>query len=144
DELLQELALLARADAESSKVEIRVATSPSLPKVKADLNYLKQLLLNLILNGIQAMPNGGTLSLGANASRGNLLLTVTDAGVGIPSDVLPRIFEPYFTTKASGSGLGLAIARRIVEAHGGTIEVKSEVGQGTHFHISLPLGTLER
>ncbi|MFQ5539178.1 MAG: ATP-binding protein [Candidatus Binatia bacterium] len=143
-ELLEELALLARADAESSKVEIRVATSPSLPKVKADLNYLKQLLLNLILNGIQAMPNGGTLSLGANASRGNLLLTVTDAGVGIPSDVLPRIFEPYFTTKASGSGLGLAIARRIVEAHGGTIEVKSEVGQGTHFHISIPLGSLER
>jgi signal transduction histidine kinase len=144
DELLQELSLLARADAESSKVEIRVATSPSLPKVKADLNYLKQLLLNLILNGMQAMPNGGTLSLGANASRGNLLLTVTDAGVGIPPDVLPRIFEPYFTTKASGSGLGLAIARRIVEAHGGTIEVKSEVGQGTRFHISLPLGSLER
>jgi len=144
DELLQELALLVKADAESSKVEIRVATSPGLPKVKADVNYLKQLLLNLILNGIQAMPNGGTLSLGANASRGKLLLTVTDAGAGIPSEILPRIFEPYFTTKASGSGLGLAIARRIVEAHGGTIEVKSEVGQGTHFHISLPLGSPER
>jgi signal transduction histidine kinase len=144
DGLLGELALLAKAEAESSKVEIHVATSPGLPKVKADLNYLKQLLLNLILNGIQAMPDGGSLTLEAKAARGKLLLTVTDAGVGIPPEILPRIFEPYFTTKANGSGLGLAIARRIVEAHGGTIEVKSEVGRGSIFHISLPLGSPER
>jgi signal transduction histidine kinase len=112
--------------------------------VKADVNYLKQLLLNLILNGIQAMPDGGMLTLEAKASRENLILTVGDVGVGIPPENLPRIFEPYFTTKASGSGLGLAIARRIVEAHGGTIEVKSKGGRGSLFHISLPLVSAER
>jgi len=143
-ELLGELALLARADAESSKVEIHVAASPNLPVVRADVNYLKQLLLNLILNGIQAMPNGGMLRLEAKASRENLILTVADVGEGISPENLPRIFEPYFTTKASGSGLGLAIARRIVEAHGGTIEVKSEPGQGSLFLISLPLVIAER
>ncbi len=90
------------------------------------------------------MPDGGSLTLEAKAARGKLLLTVTDVGVGIPPETLPRIFEPYFTTKANGSGLGLAIARRIVEAHGGTIEVKSEVGRGSIFHISLPLGSPER
>jgi len=135
---------LARADAESSKVEIHVAASPIIPVVKADVNYLKQLLLNLILNGIQAMPNGGMLTLEAKASRENLILTVADVGEGISPENLPRIFEPYFTTKASGSGLGLAIARRIVEAHGGTIEVKSEPGQGSLFLISLPLVSAER
>ncbi|MCZ6621367.1 MAG: ATP-binding protein, partial [Deltaproteobacteria bacterium] len=143
-ELLGELALFARADAESSKVEIHVAASPNLPVVKADVNYLKQLLLNLILNGIQAMPDGGMLTLEAKASRKNLILTVADVGVGIPPENLPRIFEPYFTTKASGFGLGLTIARRIVEAHGGTIEVKSKDRRGSLFHISLPLDGAER
>ncbi len=80
----------------------------------------------------------------AKASRENLILTVADVGEGISPENLPRIFEPYFTTKASGSGLGLAIARRIVEAHGGTIEVKSEPGQGSLFLISLPLVSAER
>lgn len=80
----------------------------------------------------------------AKASRKNLILTVTDVGVGIPPENLPRIFEPYFTTKASGFGLGLTIARRIVEAHGGTIEVKSKDRRGSLFHISLPLDGAER
>jgi signal transduction histidine kinase len=85
------------------------------------------------------MPEGGRLTLEAKAAEGNLILTVADTGVGISKEVLPRIFEPYFTTKAKGSGLGLVIARRIAEAHGGRLTVESEVGQGSRFCVSIPL-----
>jgi signal transduction histidine kinase len=139
DELLQELAVLTGSDAKSSKVQMTVVAPPNLPPVRVDRNYFKQLLLNLILNGIQAMPDGGILTLEAKAARGNLTLSVADTGVGISREALPRIFEPYFTTKANGSGLGLAIARRIVEAHGGRITAESEVGRGSRFQVSIPL-----
>ncbi|MBI2358741.1 MAG: hypothetical protein HYV04_07505 [Deltaproteobacteria bacterium] len=139
DELLQELALLAGNDAGQAKAQIQVVTPDQLPRLRADRNYLKQLLLNLILNGIQAMPDGGALTLEARPEDTKLVLTVADTGTGIAPAVLERIFEPYFTTKANGSGLGLAIARRIAEAHGGTITVGSGVGQGSRFEVSLPL-----
>ncbi len=140
DELLRELALLTESDAKSSQVEIRVAAPANLSPVKADRNYLKQVLLNLILNAIQAMPDGGTLTLEAETSRSNLILTVADTGVGIRPDILPRIFEPYFTTKPDGSGLGLSVARRIAQAHGGEVTLESEPGRGSRFRITLPLG----
>ncbi|OGQ89623.1 MAG: hypothetical protein A2253_12080 [Deltaproteobacteria bacterium RIFOXYA2_FULL_55_11] len=139
DKLLEELALLAGSDAGAANVQIKVDAPSDLSSVRADRNYLKQVLLNLILNGIQAMPGGGTLTLAARTSRADLLLTVADTGAGIEPRLLDRIFEPYFTTKSNGSGLGLAIARRIVEAHGGQINIESEVGQGSLFHISVPL-----
>jgi signal transduction histidine kinase len=126
-------------DAKRSHVEINVKAAPHLPPLKADRNYLKQLLLNLILNGVQAMPEGGTLTLEAGRSNSHLSLWVTDTGIGIPEEMLPKIFEPYFTSKSNGSGLGLAIARRIAEAHGGTLTVESEVGNGSRFQASLPL-----
>jgi signal transduction histidine kinase len=99
--------------------------------------------LNLILNGLQAMPKGGTLTLKANTSNGNFLISVTDTGIGIAPENRRRIFEPYFTTKAKGSGLGLAIARRIIDAHGGTITVFSETDQGCCFQIALPINRKE-
>ncbi|HEY2988733.1 MAG TPA: ATP-binding protein [Candidatus Binatia bacterium] len=142
-DLLKELAGLEERNAAQSSIEIRVVVPPDLPPLKADREYLRQTLLNLILNGFQAMPDGGTLTLQAYMSNGNILITVTDTGVGIPRENLPRIFEPYFTTKAKGSGLGLAIARRIVEAHGGTIVVSSEAGEGCVFRISLPIHGVE-
>ena len=142
-DVLKELATLVEAEAQQSKVRIRVVAPLTLPPLKADREYFRQTLLNLILNSLQAMPEGGTLTLEANTSNGNLLITVTDTGVGIPQKNLPRIFEPYFTTKAKGSGLGLAIARRIVEAHGGTIAVFSKAGQGCRFRISLPIHGVE-
>lgn len=140
DELLHELTLLAENNADPAKVKLHVVVPENLPALKADRNHLKQLLLNLILNGIQAMPDGGTVTLEARPASKQLLLTVADTGTGMAPTVLARVFEPYFTTKANGSGLGLAIARRIAEAHGGTISAKSEVGQGSQFEISLPLG----
>jgi signal transduction histidine kinase len=142
-DILEELAVLEADNAKQLKVQIRVVAPPDLPLLKADREYLRQTLLNLILNGLQAMPEGGTLTLEANATDGNFLITITDTGVGIPKKNLPRIFEPYFTTKAKGSGLGLAITHRIVEAHGGKITVSSEVGRGCRFQITLPINGVE-
>ncbi len=142
-DVLHELATLVQDEAQQSKVQIRVVAPLNLPPLKADREYLRQTLLNLILNGLQAMPEGGTLTLEANNSKGNFLISVTDTGIGIAPENLPRIFDPYFTTKAKGSGLGLSIARRIVEAHGGTITVSSEPGRGCRFQISLPNNGVE-
>ena len=142
-DVLNELATLVEGEAQQSKVQIRVVAPPTLPPLKADREYLRQTLLNLILNGLQAMPEGGTLTLKANTSNGNFLISVTDTGIGIAPENRRRIFEPYFTTKAKGSGLGLAIARRIIEAHGGTITVFSETDQGCCFQLVLPINRKE-
>jgi signal transduction histidine kinase len=142
-DVLNELAILVNGEAQQSKVQIRVVAPPALPAFKADREYLRQMLLNLILNGFQAMPEGGTLTLEAKTSNGNILISVADTGNGIASENLARIFDPYFTTKARGSGLGLAIARRIVEAHGGTITVFSEAGRGCRFEIVFPINRKE-
>ena len=96
-----------------------------------------------MLNGLQAMPEGGTLTLEAKTSNGNFLIAVTDTGSGIARENLERIFEPYFTTKAKGTGLGLAISRRIIEAHGGTITAANRLGGGCRVEISLPLDDAE-
>jgi len=114
-----------------------------MPALKADPSHITQVLLNLMLNGLQAMPHGGTLTLEAKASNGTVLMAVTDTGIGIAPENLSRIFEPYFTTKPQGSGLGLAISRRIVEAHGGTITASNQPGGGCRFEISLPINGLE-
>ncbi len=138
-DVLNELATLVGGEAQQSKVQIRVVAPLTLPPLKADREYFRQTLLNLILNGLQAMPEGGTLTLKANTSNGNFLISITDTGVGIAPENRRRIFEPYFTTKAKGSGLGLAIARRIIEAHGGKITVSGEADHGSCFQIALPL-----
>jgi signal transduction histidine kinase len=142
-EVLKELAALEDSHAGHSNVRIQVNAAPNLPPLMADPRRLTQVLLNLMLNGLQAMPHGGTLTLEAKTSGSNLLIAVTDTGTGIAPENLSRIFEPYFTTKAQGSGLGLAISRRMIEAHGGTITAANESGGGCRFEISLPLKRAE-
>jgi two-component system sensor histidine kinase HydH len=142
-EILKELAALEESHARQSNVQIRVVAAANLPALKADPNHLTQVLLNLMLNGLQAMPHGGTLTLEAKTSNRNFIIAVTDTGTGIAPANLSRIFEPYFTTKAQGSGLGLAISRRIIEAHGGTITVSNQAGGGCRFQITLPLNGAE-
>jgi signal transduction histidine kinase len=142
-DVFNEIAALVEGEARQSQVQIRIAAPQTLPLLRADREYLRQTLLNLILNGFQAMPEGGTLTLEAKTSNGNILIGVADTGNGIASENLARIFDPYFTTKARGSGLGLAIARRIVEAHRGTITVFSEAGRGCRFEIVLPINRKE-
>jgi signal transduction histidine kinase len=141
EEFIREVASLFAAEAKAAKVEIELKFAAHLPPLWADRNYLKQLLLNLILNGVQAMPDGGALGIEAEEKREFLELNIVDRGVGIEPDKLNKIFDPYFTTKAKGSGLGLAVARRIAEAHGGKITVESQAGRGSTFHLWLPLGT---
>lgn len=138
--LLDEVLLLADGPARASGITIERAIGAELPPLEADRDRIKQVLLNLVLNALQAMPGGGTLTLGASASGGTLTLCVTDTGDGIPPEVRPRLFEPYVTTKAKGLGLGLAIARRIVEAHGGRIEAENRPEGGSRFRVTLPLG----
>lgn len=139
-DLLDEVRLLIESGAGSAGVQVEQTASADLPSLHADRDRLKQVLLNLALNALQAMPSGGRLVLGAAAAGSALTLTVSDSGSGIAPDLLPRVFEPYVTTKARGLGLGLAIARRIVEAHGGRIEAASQPGHGSTFRVIVPLG----
>jgi signal transduction histidine kinase len=124
--------------ARAHHIDIKWFVTPDLPPVLLDRDLFEQCLLNLMLNAEQAMPEGGTLTLLARREGPWVCLEVIDTGVGIPPELLPRLFEPFFSTKPDGHGLGLAITRRIVQAHGGTIEAQSTPGHGTRFTIRLP------
>jgi signal transduction histidine kinase len=100
---------------------------------------MQQVLVNLIKNAMQAMTKGGTLTLQTGEGSDGVWLSVADTGGGIPQEQINRIFEPFFTTKKKGSGLGLMIVQRIIRAHGGRIELESDLGRGTTFRIWLPL-----
>jgi signal transduction histidine kinase len=113
--------------------------SRDLPQILADRDQMKQVFFNIIRNGLQAMTKGGILHIRTEMSSERVLVSIRDTGGGIPSDVLQRIFEPYFTTKSEGSGLGLMIVERVIREHGGLIEVSSEQGRGTTFRIFLPV-----
>jgi signal transduction histidine kinase len=101
---------------------------------------MSQVFINLVMNAIHAMPEGGTLRVGLAQNNDRVQLTVADTGHGIPQGALPKIFEPFFTTKefGKGTGLGLTVVKGIIEEHQGTITVESEEGKGTVFTISLP------
>lgn len=124
--------------ARQQNVEIKWFPAPDLPPVKLDRDLFEQCLLNLMLNAEQAMPEGGTLTLIGQRDGDTVRLDVIDTGHGIPPDQLPKLFRPFHTTKSNGHGLGLATTRKIVLAHGGTIDVQSEPGRGTKFTIRLP------
>ena len=134
---------LVQHQLELSNIQWQAEIAPGLPQVICDSAQMEQVLLALIMNAIDAMPRGGNLWVSASAARsgGELQLRVRDDGSGIAPEILPHIFEPFLTTKERGHsvGLGLAISHSIVERHGGTIEVQSEVGRGTTFMVRLPL-----
>jgi signal transduction histidine kinase len=113
--------------------------APKLPVVVADRELMKQAVLNLLTNARQAMPKGGELTVRTSSSGDRVRIDVSDTGEGIPPDVLPRIWEVYFTTKDRGSGLGLPTVRRIVAEHGGEVKVESRARGGTTFSIFLPV-----
>jgi signal transduction histidine kinase len=131
--------------ASGTRIEVVRRLQPGLPPLRLDPNLLHQALLNILVNARQAMPNGGQLTVTTRLSQ-NLLgkgevveVAVSDTGLGILEEHRSRIFQPFFTTKAQGTGLGLAIAARIIEQHGGSIAVESEVGNGTTFRIVFPV-----
>ena len=137
--LLEEVALLAAPDAEQHGVTIQheMAEEPLL--VKADLDFMKQALLNVVLNGIQAMPQGGDLTISARRNEHAAVAEIRDRGTGIAQDVRDKIFELYFTTKKEGNGIGLAQTYQILQWHYGSVEFESAEGEGTTFRFRLPL-----
>ena len=126
--------------ARSANIEIKSFVSADLPAVLLDGDLFKQAILNLMLNAEQAMPEGGEITIQACNENGTISLSLIDTGKGIRQEVMGKIFQPFFSTRTGGHGLGLPTTRKIVEAHGGTIEVQSELGRGTKFTIRLPTG----
>jgi two-component system NtrC family sensor kinase len=127
-------------------IELQSRLDNDLPLVRCDHGQIEQVILALVMNAIDAMPNGGNLILSSRKGPGpgEIQLEVRDDGVGMPPEVLAKMFEPFFTTKERGRGLGLglAISRNIVDRHGGRIEVASVPGRGTTFTITLPLQSI--
>jgi signal transduction histidine kinase len=141
EQIVQRTLDLVQPHAAKNHVETAMKLDEHLPRIHADPQQLQQVLLNLCLNAVDAMPKGGSLTVGATLDGANqVVITVADTGVGIDADVLPRIFQPFFTSKKRrGLGLGLPICDRIIKSHGGTIKVLSQPGRGTAFEIHLPL-----
>jgi len=138
--ILDETLTLAGYQVRMDRVERTVTIQPDLPKVRGNQNQLQEVLLNLVLNACQAMGEaGGSLKLWAGANGAQVHICVEDSGPGMAHEQLLRIFDPFFTTKQTGTGLGLFVCQRIVQAHGGIIEVESESGKGTRFTVKLPV-----
>jgi nitrogen fixation/metabolism regulation signal transduction histidine kinase len=125
------------------RISIDVVASPDLPVVHIDRTLFARALTNVIENALHAMPGAGALTIASRrvttADRDDVVVEITDTGVGLDADAAARIFEPYFSTKATGTGLGLTIAKRNVELNGGTIQVRSDRGVGTTVTITLPV-----
>ena len=127
---------------ENAHIEVKLDTDDRCPNIHADPDQLSQVLINLIMNAIHAMPDGGSLRIAIASADDTVKLTVTDSGHGIPADSLKKVFDPFFTTKefGKGTGLGLTVVKGILEEHGGSIAAESQEGTGTTFTILLPTG----
>jgi PAS domain S-box-containing protein len=137
--VIDEVALLSAPDAEAHLVHV-VRELPSEPlKVKVDVDFIKQALLNVVINGEQAMPEGGTLTITLSKEENEAVIKIRDEGGGIPKDVQDKIFELYFTTKKGGSGIGLAQTYQIMQWHYGSVDFESVEGQGTTFYLRIPV-----
>ena len=137
-DLLEDLVRMVEPEARKTDVSVGIDCPATLPEISVDPAMLKQALLNLALNACQAMPDGGTLRFRCRSAARHVTVEVEDTGVGIAPDHLEKIFDLYFTTKEHGSGIGLSLVYRIIELHGGEVEVQSTPGAGTKFCLMLP------
>jgi two-component system, NtrC family, sensor kinase len=117
---------------------MRVATDPAVPTLEIDRTLLRQAILNLVKNGLEALSRGGELTIGSRATEQGVEIVVADTGPGIAAEVGERLFEQFFTTKPQGTGLGLSISRQIIEEHGGDLAWANRPGGGAEFTIRLP------
>jgi PAS domain S-box-containing protein len=140
DDILQETLTILKQELHDRNTRVEVQHLREVPKVSVDRNQIKQAFFNVIRNAIQAMPGGGLLRIALSSTDRFVAVVFQDSGIGIKSEDLGRVFDPYFTTKSDGSGLGLMIVQRIVQEHGGHIEIASRRNRGTVFTILLPLG----
>jgi signal transduction histidine kinase len=136
--VLEEMIDFFGPTARAANIDIKCYLPADLPLLNLDQELFRQALLNLMLNAEQAMPNGGELTIQAALEPGGISLSLIDTGKGMTEEVLAKVFQPFFTTRPGGNGLGLATTRKIIEAHGGRIEVQSEPGRGTKFTLHLP------
>jgi len=123
---------------EAVKVSVEIEEDLDFPKLLVDASFMKRVFANLVMNALQAMPDGGQLTIRVSRTPETVFIQFQDTGVGIPEENLDKLFQPLFTTKAKGLGLGLAVCKRLVEALNGSITVKSNAGKGTIFIIELP------
>ncbi len=143
NEVVEEALSLLEARCATTGVEVERDLDPGLPRIPADPAQINQVIVNLVVNALQAMPDGGALRVRTGADDTHVLLCVEDSGTGMQPEVLQQVFVPFFTTKdiGQGTGLGLPVVHGIVTAHEGSIQVHSEVGAGTQVEIRLPLAS---
>ena len=139
NQLLEELAAFIRPVATRQGLAIHVATDPAVPTMEIDRTLLRQAILNLVKNGMEALSRGGALTIESRCEGDVVQIAVSDTGGGITSEVAERLFEPFFTTKPQGTGLGLSITRQIIEEHGGELVWQNREGAGATFTIRLPI-----
>ena len=141
NEVIREMLVLLRSEASQYPISVRAQLAAALPKTVADRVQLQQVLMNLVLNAIDAMKDeGGELTISSEQTNDGLLrISVGDTGVGLPTEQIDRIFSAFFTTKPQGTGMGLAITRSIIETHGGRLWASSNSGRGATFHFTLPV-----
>jgi signal transduction histidine kinase len=139
NDLVRDLIDFFRPQAQAANVRLHTSLCSEEPLCPLDPNLIKQALLNLMLNAVQAMPDGGDLIIRTHVDQNRVYLDVADTGSGVSASAASHIFEAYYTTKKGGTGLGLATTRRIIEEHRGHISFTSEPGKGTNFRLDLPL-----
>jgi len=139
--IIDHVAALLRPEVERQKVTIEIDREPAWPELRVDPEQIEQVFLNVLLNAIQASPRGTTVEVRHQLEAHHVAVEVTDQGPGVPAEDLERIFDPFFTTKKSGTGLGLAVTARIVNAHGGSIDVQRLDNARTRVRIRLPLAS---
>jgi signal transduction histidine kinase len=137
--IIQEMLTLLKGEADRYPIAMRTDLSAELPKIMVDRVQLQQVFMNLMLNAIEAMKDsGGELTVKSELQDGQLQVSVSDTGAGLPSQEAEQIFSAFFTTKPQGSGMGLAISRSVVESHGGRLWATANDGRGATFHFTLP------
>jgi len=138
NDLVRQVTTMMQDAAREMGIQMRTRLADNLPMVPFDMNQMKQVLINLIKNAMEAMENGGTITVATEDLGDQVTVSVHDTGKGIPPEILPNIFNPFFTTKKTGTGLGLAVINKIIEDHHGSITVTSSTEQGTTFTVALP------
>lgn len=146
NEIIDESVALAESQASRNDVSVEIELEPHLPVTLGDRIQLPQVILNLMLNGIESMSEVTTrprrlMIRSMTREEDEICVSIEDCGIGVSAENLPRLFEPFFTTRSQGIGMGLAISRSIVEAHGGRLWAESTVNQGSVFQFTLPVGS---
>jgi len=138
-EMLSEIVSLLTPQAQLNGIQVELEVAAGLPRIKVDRDKIKQAALNIMINGVEAMPDGGKLRVSVKKGEGEMLIFCQDTGHGIPNEIKDKIFDLFYTTKDGGTGIGLSFAQNIVQAHGGSIRLEQSSGGGSVFVIAIPI-----